>query len=91
VTREFQVAGRGGVPVGASAAVVNVAVVGPVAAGHVTVHPCVAKVPNASLLNYGAGQVIANGAIVKLSAKGSLCVTTHATTDLIIDATGYLP
>jgi hypothetical protein len=79
------------VPADASAAIVNVAVIGPSGVGHVTAHPCLSKPPNASLLNYSAGQVIANGAIVKLSATGSLCVTTHATTDLIIDATGYLP
>ena len=46
------------------------------------------RCPNASNLNYVAGQAIANTAIATLSSTGSICVFSSATTHLIIDVSG---
>src|SRR4051794_23721328 len=55
-----RVVGRAGVPAGAQAVVLNVAVADAVAAGFVTVYPCGTARPNASNVNYVAGQTIAS-------------------------------
>jgi hypothetical protein len=85
-----QIAGRGGVPAGATAAVLNVAVVGASGPGFATVYPC-GKRPNASTINYAAGDTIANGIISKLDGNGRVCVYTHRAADLLIDVGGSLP
>jgi hypothetical protein len=88
---EVQVAGRGGVPADASAAVVNVTAIRPDEGGFVTVFPCGVPRPSASTLNYAPGQVVANGSTIKLGAGGKICVYTHRAMDLIVDVTGYFP
>jgi hypothetical protein len=85
---EIGVAGRGGVPSDATAAVLNVTAVGPAANGYVSVFPC-GDPPNASNLNYQGGQDIPNLAVAKLSATGAVCVFSSATTDVIVDVNGY--
>ena len=86
-----QIAGRGQVPADATAAIVNVTAVQPAAPGHLTLYPCDATPPTASTVNYSAGQVVPNGAVVDLSDTGELCIYTHAATDLLVDVTGYVP
>jgi hypothetical protein len=72
----------GGVPV------LNVTAVAPSSAGHLTVFPCDRPVPDASNVNYAAGETVANTAIVRPDAAGRVCVATHAPTDLVVDLTG---
>jgi hypothetical protein len=86
---EVQVSGRGGVPDGAAAAVLNVTVTGAQDAGYVTVFPCGAPQPNASSLNYAAGATIPNGVIAKLGDGGKVCLYTSAGTHLLADVAGY--
>ena len=86
-----QIGGRGGVPVDAAAAVVNVVAVGPSAGGFLTLYPCGSARPEASTLNFAAGQTVANGATIRLGSGGSICVFTDQATDLIVDVTGYVP
>lgn len=86
-----QVAGRGGVPAGATGAVVNVTAVNPHDAGYMTLFPCGTARPVASNLNFGAGQTVGNAAITRLSGEGTLCVYTDVASDLIVDVTGYVP
>ena len=88
---EVQVAGRGGVPVGAAAAVLNVTAVGPAADGFATVFPCGQSVPTASNVNYRLGVDIANAVIVQLDASGKACIYTFAVTHLLADVNGYVP
>jgi hypothetical protein len=88
---EVQVAGRGGVPVGAVAAVLNVTVVSPSADAFATVFPCGQPVPTASNINYRAGVDIANAVIVQLGAGGKACIYTFAATHLLADVNGYIP
>ena len=84
----LQVTGRGGVPAGAVAVVLNVTVTDPQAAGYVTVYPCGTTRPNASNLNYTPGQTIPNNVIVKLGFNGTICIYTQQTTNLIGDING---
>lgn len=88
---EVQIAGVGDVPADAAAAIVNVTAVTPGGPGYATVYPCTAERPNASTLNYFAGQVVPNGAIADLSDDGSICVFTKAASDILVDVAGYLP
>ena len=90
-TTVVNVAGRNGVPVGAIGAVVNVVAISPSAGGYFTVYPCGTTRPEASTLNFAAGQTIANGATIKLGPDGTVCVYTDQAADLIVDVTGYIP
>jgi hypothetical protein len=86
----LQVTGRGGVPVGATAAVLNVVAVGPSGPGFLTTFPCTPTRPTAATLNFAARQVIANTTIASLSPSGQVCVYAHAQTDMVVDVTGWL-
>jgi len=88
--RVIPIAGRVGIPADAAAVVVNVTAVEPAARGFLTVYPC-GGWPGTSSLNYFAGEVVANEVIAKLSTKGSICVYTLSTTNLVVDAVGYVP
>ncbi|TDT15293.1 CSLREA domain-containing protein [Ilumatobacter fluminis] len=89
-TWKIQIAGRGEIPVTATTAVLNVTAVNPQAAGHFTIYPCTDEVPTASSLNYFPGQVRPNEVVAKLSDTGHVCIHTHATSHVIVDAVGYL-
>jgi len=90
---EVQVTERAGVPAGARAAVLNVTLVGPDAAGYLTVWPCdSATPPNASNLNVTAGETVPNLVVVQLSPRGTVCIqTTQTGGDLIADLAGSFP
>ena len=88
---EVQVTGRGGVPVGAAAAVLNVTVVQARAGGYATVFPCGESMPNASNLNYVAGQTVPNAVVAKVGVGGKVCVFSEVPIDLIVDVNGYVP
>lgn len=87
-TLEVQVTQRGGVPAGASAVVLNVTATGATRAGFVTVFPCGQPRPNASNLNYTAGQTVPNLVISRVGANGRVCFYTESATNLIADVTG---
>lgn len=80
-----------GIPSDISAAVFNVTVVSPINPGFVTVYPFNTVRPNASSLNYKAGDVIGNELVAKqsLALASDFTVYTHATTDVVIDIVGY--
>ena len=87
------IAGRGGVPANATAAVLNVTATGTGADGYVTVYPAGAARPDASNINYEyAGATVPNTVTVKLGAGGAVDVYSYASSDLIIDVSGaYIP
>ncbi|MEQ8437278.1 MAG: hypothetical protein RIB65_07270 [Ilumatobacter fluminis] len=85
---QLEVAGRGGVAADAAAVSLNVTVVGPDRAGHVTVFPCGSPMPTASNLNYLPGQVIPNAVLVKIGDGGKVCIYAHASTHLLVDVNG---
>ncbi|CAB4895317.1 unannotated protein [freshwater metagenome] len=88
---QLRVAGRGGVPGGAVAVVLNVTVTRAEVPGFVTVFPCGSTRPSASSLNFAAGQTVPNAVIAKVGVGGTVCLFTSAATDLIVDVNGYFP
>jgi hypothetical protein len=89
-TFELQIAGRAGIAADARIAVLNVAAIRPDGKGFITLHPCDQPLPNASNLNYVAGQVVANSVVARLDDNGKTCVYTSSGTDVLVDATGTM-
>lgn len=74
------------------AAAINFTVVTPSAAGYMTAFPYLATQPLASTVNYTAGDIRGNFAIVRLdqgAAAAELSVYTFAQTHLVADIVGY--
>ncbi len=77
------------VPANAVAVAVNFTSVGAAAPGFVTAWPCGAARPRTSSLNYRAGEIRGNGAIVSIGAGGKICVFSSAQTDVVADVVGW--
>ncbi len=88
---QLPIAGRAGVPPTASSVVLNVTAVAPAGGGYVTVFPCGESLPNASNLNFAAGDVIPNSVFAKVGAAGSVCLFVSTTTNLLVDVSGFFP
>jgi hypothetical protein len=70
----------------------NITVVNPVGDGFILIYPQGGAQPPVSTLNYRAGQVVANAAIVPAGSGGGVTVIAGVSgTDLIIDINGYFP
>lgn len=91
VVTPLLVRGRGQVPVGAAAVVLNVTVDDARSPGFITVFPCDSPQPLASSLNYVLGSTVPNAVISKVAADGTVCFYTNASTHLIVDVNGYFP
>jgi hypothetical protein len=89
VPKDVQVTDGTTVPNGATAAVLNVTVANPTDGGFLTVYPQGGQRPNASNLNYAAGQTTTNRVIMPLSASGKITVWSSEPTDVIVDVSGY--
>jgi len=87
---EIPIAGRGGVPADATAAVMNLTAVLGTGPGFAIAYPCGA-IPNASIVNYGLGTVDPNEIVVKLSSSGSACVYVLTGVHILVDVVGYVP
>ena len=90
-TLELKVTGVTGVPSTADAVVLNMTAVNVRAPGFATVYPCGEPRPEASNLNYTAGQTIPNLVIAKPGAGGKVCIYSYATIDALADVSGYFP
>ena len=77
------------IPAGVSAVALNITAVAPSAAGYATVWPCDVARPDASSLNFVAGDVVANGVIAPVGASGRVCFFTNATTHFLVDIAGW--
>ena len=91
-SRSFALAGLCSVPSDARALAVNVTATGATAVGHLRVFPTGAALPNASTVNYNAGQARANNAIVSLGAGGAAsvyCGQMVGTAHVVVDVSGY--
>lgn len=90
-TVKLKLAGVAGVPAGAAAVALNVTVTNVSVGGVVTAYPDGTSLPNASNLNFGKGQTVANTVVVKLGSDGvvDLTNTGSGTIDLIADLQGY--
>ena len=90
-TYELPIAARAGVPPNAVSVVLNVTAVSPGASGFLTVFPCGNARPNASNLNFSAGEVIPNSVLARVGAAGRVCFFSSTDTDLLVDVSGYFP
>ena len=90
-TINLQVAGRGGVPAtGVSAVVLNLTATNTTASSFVTAYPAGVLRPNASNLNFVAGQTVPNRAIVKLGTGGQISLfNLTGNVDLVADVGGW--
>src|SRR5512140_630588 len=78
------------VPSNAVAYSLNVVAVGPNAAGFLSVFPgATLPTPLTSLLNFAAGDVVANASVVPGDDNGLVGFLSAATTDLVVDINGY--
>ena len=73
----------------ADAAIVNLTAVLPSASGFLTLYPCDATVPIVSNVNFVAGDVVANRALVSTGGSSRFCVFSSADTDVVVDLTGF--
>lgn len=85
-----EVAGRAGIDANAEVAVLNITVANGAAPGFLAAYPCGQKRPNASNVNYTAGQITANSVIARLDAQGRTCIFSLAAADVIVDVSGSL-
>jgi uncharacterized protein DUF4394 len=90
--RTFAIAGQCGVPPGAAAVSVNLAVTQPTTVGNLRLFPAGTALPVVSSINYSAGQTRSNNAIVRLNALGEMavrCAQASGTAGFILDVNGY--
>jgi uncharacterized protein YkwD len=85
------VIGRGGVPIGASAVVLNVTVTQPTTSGVITVYPSGTATPTVSNLNYVRGQTVPNSVIAPIGSDGAIMFynRSNGTAQLVVDVSGY--
>ncbi len=89
-TLAIQVAGRGGVPLGAVAAVVNVTVTDTTAASYLSIYPMGTAWPGTSTLNWTAGMTATNRVITPLGSDGAISVLNQlGSAAVIVDVSGY--
>ncbi len=89
-THTFTVTGVAGVPVNASAVVMNVTVSATNASSFLTVYPAGAARPTASNLNWAAGDTIPNLVTVKIGTAGQVSVfNLSGNAHVIADIAGY--
>ncbi len=87
----LKVAGRGGVPIsGVGAVALNLTATEPTAGSFVTLWPGNRAQPNASNLNFSAGQTVANLAVVLVDNDGSMRLANAAgAVHLVVDVAGW--
>ncbi|MDH4144152.1 MAG: DUF1501 domain-containing protein [Acidimicrobiia bacterium] len=84
-------AGRGGLPgSGVAGVVANVTVTEPAEAGFLTAWPAGTARPNASNLNFVAGQTVPNLVVVGVDAAGAACLFANVATHVVVDVVGYV-
>jgi uncharacterized protein YkwD len=84
---EIPVAGIRGVPAGITGATVNLVALGAYSPGWLRIVPC-GSPSDVSNLNFSSPDPIANGANVRLSASGTICVVGMSTSHILVDITG---
>ena len=91
-TRRYVVAGYCGIPAEARALSVTVTAVVPTTSGYLVLHPGGSPLPATSTVNYSAGQIRANNAVVSLGPTGDLLVTvaqSAGAVHMVVDVNGY--
>jgi hypothetical protein len=89
-TVDLAVVGRGRVPAGATAAVLNLTATGTGPAGYLEAYPHGGTAPGVSNVNWtGAGTTLAGLAIVPIGALGHVDIQVHGTSHVVADVFGY--
>lgn len=90
-TKEIQVAGTGGVPSSAKAAVVNITAIEGSAQSYLMAYPTGSPKPaQASNVNFVKGQIIPNLALVKIGTGGRISLYNNlGTVNVVVDVVGY--
>ena len=88
-TIDVQIAGTARVPVGATAAILNVTATDAVGAGYLTVFPSDRDRPEVSSVNFEVGVARPNSVIAPLGADGKIKVFAFAQTHVIVDVMGW--
>lgn len=84
----LDLAGKRGVPGDAKAVSINVTATDTIDSTFITAYPCGTRPPTSNV-NLRTDQVVtANGAVVKLSADGDLCLFVRQATHVIVDING---
>jgi hypothetical protein len=90
---EVSIVGTSGIPSsGVTAVSLNVTAIGISTSsfgGYVTVYPCDSR-PNASNLNFVAGQVVPNAVIAPVSNRGTVCFYVYGIANILVDVNGYV-
>jgi hypothetical protein len=86
----LEVPGRAGIPADAAAVLLNVTATGPRDGGFVTVHACGTSQPNASNVNFAAGQTIAGSVLARVGVDGKVRLFTSEATHLLVDVAGWI-
>jgi hypothetical protein len=80
----------GNLPAAAAAVVMNLTVTGPAKSGHLTVYPDGTHEPNASNLNFSAGETVPNLVIVPVTdGVADIANASPGTVQLVADLEGY--
>lgn len=95
-TIRVQVAGQGGVPPGAKAAVLSVTLVSPASSGFVTVYPAGTSRPTATSLIADSLTIVVNNMVTTQLGTGAFAgavdIYTHVRMDIVVDVSGaYVP
>jgi subtilisin family serine protease len=97
-TIDLPVTGRNGVPAtGVGSVVLNLTATAPRSTGYLTTWPHGEPRPNASSLNFAAGDTVANLVIAKVGANGAISIwnsndaPTMSDLDVIVDIVGWFP
>jgi hypothetical protein len=85
----LKVTGAFGVLSTASAVVLNVTVAAPTSGGFLTIYPSDVALPEASNLNYVAGQTVPNVVISGVSATGRITIYSFGEAHIIVDVAGW--
>jgi hypothetical protein len=91
-SRSFAVSGVCAIPSTAKAVAVNLTAVLPTTDGYLTLYPTGLPVPLASSINFRAGIVRANNAVLPLGTGGQIavfCGMGSGSTDFLLDVTGW--
>ncbi|MDT5014303.1 MAG: hypothetical protein QOD39_463, partial [Mycobacterium sp.] len=85
-----QIPARGvcGIPSNATSLALTLTVVGPQAAGFLTAWPADQARPVVSNVNFGVGQIRANGSITRVDASGAFRVFTSVPANVVVDVVG---
>lgn len=86
---ELLVTGRAGVPADAIAVAMNLTVTEPAFAGFATVYSCSAQRPEASNLNWVAGETVPNLVLARPDTAGRVCIFSSSPAHVIADVTAF--